>query len=137
MTAFIDTNLFVYFVDPEAQGKRQRATELINRLYLEDEAVISTQVLQEFYNTATRKFRLPREEVRATAREYGRARVVQMTPSIVFAAMGRHASGQFSFWDALIVEAALFAGCKTLYSEDMRHGMVVDGMTLSNPFAGL
>jgi predicted nucleic acid-binding protein len=51
--------------------------------------------------------------------------------------MQRHASSQFYFWDALIVEAALAAGCKTLYSEDMQHGLVVNGMTIENPFVGL
>lgn len=136
MTAFIDTNLFVYFIDAEAAEKRLRAAELINRLYLANEAVISTQVLQEFYNAATKKFRLPSAQVLATAREYARARVVQISQSIVFAAMQRHADGQFSFWDALIVEAALAGGCKVLYSEDMHHGLVVDGLTIENPFLG-
>ena len=135
MTAFIDTNLFVYFIDAEATQKRLRAAELINRLYLANEAVISTQVLQEFYNTATKKFRLPSGQVMAAAREYARAQVVQMSQPIVFAAMQRHVGGLFSFWDALIVEAALAAKCQVLYSEDMQHGFVVDGLlTITNPF---
>jgi predicted nucleic acid-binding protein len=137
MSAFIDSNIFLYLIDPEMTSKRPVAAELMRGLYMAGQAVISTQVLQEFYNVATKKFGLPRAEVADTAQLYGQTRVVQMTPAIVFAAMRHHADGQFSFWDALIVEAALSAGCKTLYSEDMQHGLVLDGMTIENPFLGL
>ncbi|MEW5786577.1 MAG: PIN domain-containing protein [Pseudomonadota bacterium] len=137
MTAFIDTNVFVYLVDPLAPAKRQRAMELIQTLYLAGDATLSTQVLQEFYNTATRKFGLPGDVAAEAAQAHARGRVVRMSPDIVFSAMKRHTAGQFSFWDSLIVEAALSGGCKILYSEDMRHGQVVDGMTIENPFLGI
>lgn len=137
MPAFIDSNIFLYLIDPEMTKKRPVAAELMRGLYAAGKAVISTQVLQEFFNVATRKFGLPRAEVADAAQLYGQTRVVQMTSGIVFAAMQRHAASQFSFWDALIVEAALSAGCNTLYSEDMQHGLVLDGMTIENPFQGL
>ena len=137
VTAFLDTNVLVYQVDSKAPAKQRRAQTLTALLYQQNEAVISTQVLQEFYNTATGKLRIPSHVSEGLARSFTQGRVVQLVPSLLFAAMRRHASGEFSFWDALIVEAALSAGCKTLYSEDMQHGRVIDGMTLENPFVGL
>jgi len=137
VTAFLDTNVLVYRLDAKAPAKQQRAISLSAALFQSNEAVISTQVLQEFYNVATGKLRVPSEVVEGIARTFVMGRVVQVAPLIIFAAMQRHVSGHFSFWDALIVEAALSAGCKTLYSEDMQHGLVLDGMTIENPFLGL
>ncbi len=137
MTAFLDTNILIYQVDAKAPAKQERAQALTTGLYRRNEAVISTQVLQEFYNTATGKLRIPTHVSEALARSFAKGRVVQLAPPLLFAAMQRHAAGQFAFWDALIVEAALTAGCKTLYSEDMQHGQVVDGLRIENPFLGL
>lgn len=134
MTAFLDTNVLVYKLDREAPGKRLRATELVNELFAAGEAMLSTQVLQEFYNTATHKFGLPPEGAADAARLYAKARLIQVTNDIIFAAMTRHASAQFSFWDALIVEAALAGGAQLLYTEDMQDGLTVDGLTIRNPF---
>lgn len=137
MTAFLDTNVLVYRVDFQAPEKQQRAFQLMNALYTTQEAVISTQVLQEFYNTLTRKLGISANDAAMAAKHHGKARVVSVNWPIIQAAMQRHASNQFSFWDALIVEAALSAGCKTLYSEDMQHGLAVEGMNIENPFIGL
>ena len=137
MTAFLDTNVLVYRVDSKAPEKQQRAFELVNALYQTQNAVISTQVLQEFYNTLTRKLGVSPGDAAVAAKHQTKARLVSLSWPVIQAAMQRHANGQFSFWDALIVEAALSAGCKTLYSEDMQHGLVLDGMTIENPFLGL
>ncbi len=134
MSAFLDTNILVYRIDLQAPAKQKRASQLVNDLYLAGEAVLSTQVLQEFYNTATGKFRLPPADAALAAQAHAKTRVVQITPPLIFAAMARHAGGQFSFWDALIVEAALAGGAKVLYSEDLQDGLVVDGLTITNPF---
>lgn len=137
MTAFLDTNVLVYQVDTKDPTRQARALSLTATLYQQKQMVLSTQVLQEFYNTATAKLRIPSPVSEGLVRSFAKGRVVQVAPPIIFAAMQRHAGGQFSFWDALIVEAALSAGCKTLYSEDMQHGLVLDGMAIENPFLGL
>ncbi len=137
MSAFLDTNVLVYRLDAKAPAKQQRAIALSGALFQSNEAVISTQVLQEFYNVATGKLCVPLQVASEIARAFAQGRMVQVAPHIIFAAMRRHADGQISFWDALIVEAALSAGCKTLYSEDMQHGLVVKDMTIENPFWGL
>lgn len=137
MTAFLDTNVLVYRVDFKAPEKQQRAAELVNALYQTQGAVISTQVLQEFYNTLTCKLGVSPGDAAVAAKHHTKVRLVSLSWLVIQAAMQRHASGQFSFWDALIVESALSAGCKTLYSEDMQHGLVLGGMTIENPFLGL
>lgn len=137
MTAFLDTNVLVYRVDFDAPDKQQRAAELVSKLYLAREAVISTQVIQEFYDTLTRKLGISPIDAASAARHHSKARLVSPNWPIIQSAMQRHAAGQFSFWDALIVEAALAAGCKTLYSENMQHGQVVDGLRIENPFLDL
>lgn len=136
MTAFLDTNVLIYRIDLHAPAKQKRATELVSELYLDGSALLSTQVLQEFYNTATGKFRLPPASAAQAVQAHAKTRLVQVTPALIFAAMDRHAGGQFSFWDALIVEAALAGGAKVLYTEDMQDGLVVDGLTITNPFLG-
>jgi predicted nucleic acid-binding protein len=59
---------------------------------------------------------------------------VQVNKKIISLAMKRHQSQVFSFWDSLIVEAALLSGCSQLLSEDMQNGLVVDSLTICNPF---
>jgi predicted nucleic acid-binding protein len=59
---------------------------------------------------------------------------VQVNKKIISLAMKRQQSQVFSFWDSLIVEAALFSGCSQLLSEDMQNGLVVDSLTICNPF---
>lgn len=137
MKVFLDSNVLVYRVDYREPDKQAIASQLIDSVLAEGDAVISTQSLQEFYNATTRKLGLAPVDARRLAMSFSAAFVVQLTPQLIFAGMARHASGQFSFWDALIVEAALAGGAKVLYTEDMRDGTVVDGLRICNPFLGV
>lgn len=136
MKVFFDSNILLYGVDDKEPQKQRQAQPLLMERYAAEQAVISTQVLQEFYNIATGKLRIHPERAARLAREYASAQVVQVTPSLIFDAMERHQRGGFSFWDALIVEAALQGGCSVLYSEDMQDGLKVTNLTIRNPFAG-
>lgn len=60
--------------------------------------------------------------------------VVQMTPALVLKAIDRSVADQLAIWDALIVEAALAGGCRTLYSEDFQHGRAFGPLRVVNPF---
>ena len=134
MKVFFDSNILLYGVDDKAPTKQRQAQPLLVAHYAAEQAVISTQVLQEFYNIATGKLHIRAEYAAQLAREYASAQVVQVTPSLIFDAMTRHERGGFSFWDALIVEAALSGGCSVLYSEDMQDGLQVAGLPIRNPF---
>lgn len=136
--AFFDTNVLVYLFangDPE----KQRVAE---RLYMErcedGSGVVSTQVLQEFYSvaTATMKSVIKASTGRLAVQEFAMQHVVQMTPALVLKAIDRSAADQLAIWDALIVEAALAGGCRTLYSEDFQHGRAFGPLRVVNPFAG-
>jgi len=123
---FIDTNILVYADDASAGEKRARAQAVIREHIQAGTAVISTQVLQEFYVIATKKLALSPEAARRRVEVYA-----QLDP---VAAIDIHRLGGISFWDALIVRCAAIAGCERLISEDLGHGKVVSGVRIENPF---
>jgi predicted nucleic acid-binding protein len=130
--AFADTNIVVYAygVDP---AKVARAKVILN-----DTPLISTQVINEFHNVARRKLGLDMATRHRIANDLLQScRVIAVDQIIVSAAMQIEARYQVSYWDALILAAALAAGCDTLYSEDMQDGQIFEGrLTVKNPFAG-
>lgn len=101
-----------------------------------EKAVLSTQVLQEFYVNATRKLEtpLPAGEAEARVSDFAELPLIQVDARIILAAISRIKTMSISFWDALIVEAALKGGAKKLLTEDLQHGQTVDGLRIENPF---
>lgn len=136
MSVFIDTNVLVYLFDADAPEKQAKARELYAELALTGRALLSTQVLQEFYVTVTRKLGvpLPAEQAEQIVEEFTQLPLVQVDGPMVLRAIARHRRHQHSFWDALIIEAALSAGAERLLSEDLQHGRTVDGIRIENPF---
>ncbi len=110
---------------------------MLKSLWETQRGVLSTQVLQEFFYNATRKLSLPLNVpmARDIVQAYSLWIELPITGTTVMDAIALHEARRFSFWDSLIVAAALEAGCSTLYSEDMQHGQVIDGrLTLIDPF---
>jgi len=134
---FFDTNILVYLFDTSARDKRSRARELFERHGPLGEAVISTQVLQEFYVAVTRKLSRPLSGEMAlnVLRELSSLPVVQVDTDLVLAAARRSIGSRLSYWDGLIVESALRAGAETLLTEDMQHGQAIESLRIVNPFA--
>jgi predicted nucleic acid-binding protein len=99
--------------------------------------VISTEVLQEYFNAATRKLGVPAADARRTMEQLARLDVAQVKPALIFEAVDCHRLNGISLWDALIVRAAVGAGCAVLYSEDLGHGQTIDGVRIVNPFASV
>lgn len=128
---FADTNIVVYAygVDP---AKVVPAKTIVSAA-----PVISTQVINEFHSVARRKLGLDLPTRHRVATDLLQScRVIAIDQAIVAAAMRVEARYQVSYWDALILAAALAAGCDTLYSEDMQDGQVFEGrLTVKNPFA--
>ena len=135
MRSFIDTNVLVYADDRDDRAKQSVATGLIEAHLRAGTGVISTQVLQEFVDTALRKLLLPVDLIRARLALYRRFEVVPSSAEMVTAALDVHVLHRVSFWDALIVQAARQSGCVQLITEDMNAGAVVAGVRLVNPFA--
>jgi len=133
--AFFDTNILLYADDDKSPQKQQKAISLFERHLQEGTAVVSLQVLQEYYNGATRKFGLDPKLAQSKVEVLATAVVVRFDSLDVIKAIELHRLTQLSFWDALIVHAARSAGAPVLYSEDFRHGAVLGGVRVVNPFA--
>lgn len=132
---FFDTNILVYRQDPLDTRRQQIAKDLIEAAMLNGTFVISTQVLQEFYNTMLRRRFMPAAAAQSLCELWAEHDVVNATPSLLFQAFALQQRYQTSLWDALIVQAALDGGCTTLYSEDLQHGMRFGALEVVNPFA--
>ena len=128
--AFCDTNILLYrFIDdPKSR---------ISKALMADPFMISVQVLNEFANVARRKLRVDWDEIN-TRLILVRALATAIHPiTLENHALGLHFAEryQLGIHDSMIVASALLAGCDTLYSEDMQHGMVIEGrLNICNPF---
>ncbi|MEW5990824.1 MAG: PIN domain-containing protein [Chloroflexota bacterium] len=134
--AFVDTNVLLYAHDASETVKQPVAAAALTDLWRHRTGTISTQVLQEFYVTATRKLAQPltRAEAREVVELYSTWPVVTIDPAVVLAATRTEEDHQVSFWDALILESARVAGAEILLSEDLQHGQEIGGVRIENPF---
>lgn len=131
---FFDTNVLVYRFDYGAARKQAIAKTLFEQHTRDRLALISTQVLQEFYAAAVRKIKLPADEAYNALVHLARLSMVEIGRAHILDAAVRSRQYSLSFWDALIIEAALAGGATTLLSEDMQHGQIIDGVKIENPF---
>lgn len=133
--AFLDTNIFVYSVDAAGPEKQQRAQRVLSAT---QEAVVSTQVMNEFYVVSTRKLRAPlsTEDAAAIVKRMAALVCVSIDPDLVQSAIRVGQRWQLSHGDALMVEAARRADCDRLLSEDLSGGAVYDGLRIENPLLG-
>ena len=134
---FLDTNVLVYSIDATHPGKRQIAQTLVGAAIAGDSAVISFQVVQETLQIITRKVRVIATD--ADAGTFLASVLVPLwkihpTPELYQRALDVQTRQGFSFYDSLIVAAALQAGCKRLLTEDLQHGQRVGTLRIENPF---
>jgi predicted nucleic acid-binding protein len=131
---FLDTNVVVYAFDNDEPEKQAIARELMRQ---RPDAVISTQVLLEWYAVVTRKFSPPMPpavamQALATLAEL---EVISADAELVVRAAETSIGHQISMWDAMIIEAASLAACDTVFTEDLSDGASIRGVTVRNPFA--
>jgi predicted nucleic acid-binding protein len=135
---FIDTNIIIYAFDSSQPARQARSRALIQDGLLTGLGVISTQVVQEFLNVATRKFAAPlriedavlylRQVLNPLCRVYPDLSLYERCLEL-------QAETGYSFYDSLILAAALHAGCDILYSEDLQAGRTNHGLTIVNPLS--
>ena len=132
---FIDSNVLVYLFDESDMEKYQRARVLVNRLVDDRSGCISYQVVQETLNVITTKLGISHRRV-VEFMDETLVPLWQIYPSPELYLRGLDLRGRygFSFYDSLIVAAALEAGCTRLYTEDMQHNQQIQGLTIHNPF---
>jgi len=134
--SFFDTNVLLYLFDNSVPKKKARAQEVFFGEVEAGRAVLSTQVLQEFYVNVTRQLAepLPAAVAEARVQDFARLPLVRVDEAMILAAIERHRSMSLSFWEALILEAALRGGADRLLTEDMQHGQKIEGLIVQNPF---
>ena len=137
-TVFLDTNIFVYAFLASEPRKRAKAVELIEACLGSGRGCISYQVVQEFANVARKKFAstLSASDCKAfiDAAMQPLNRVASST-SLIHTALDLQDELRYSFYDCVMVAAALQSGADTLYTEDLQHGQLVRGtLRIVNPF---
>ena len=135
--AFLDTNILIYVYSVDEKEKQAKATEIIemNRNAL----LISNQVINELCNTLFKKFSKSSAEVIDVITELSSALpITEFSLQTQIEAVRLMGLYSLQFYDALIIATALEHGCRTLITEDMQNGLIVEGqLTISNPFLGL
>lgn len=131
MPVFVDTNIVVYAFSGDAARAAQAES------ILESQPTISVQVVNEFLSVCRVKLGLDIATRNRLATELqAGCNVVSLDLHVVAKAMEIEAQANISYWDALIVAAALLSGCDTLYTEDLQHSQVFEGrLTVVNPYA--
>ncbi len=135
--SFIDTNVFIYQLEALDERKAAIADRIIRDGIASGGACISFQVVQETLNTVLRKAEIPLDG--EGARNYLENVLaplyrVPATTNLYQHALDIQARHRYSFYDSLIVAAALLEGCTRIYSEDLQNGQHIEGLTIHNPF---
>ncbi len=136
MRVFVDTNIILYAVGLNDEPAKR---DVARRILLAD-CVLSTQVFNEFVHQATRPSRTRRlsmDEAVGIAESLTRFEVVSLDLALFRLAADVQRRVQSSWWDALILAAAISTGCTTIATEDMQHGRVIDCVRIENPFREL
>jgi predicted nucleic acid-binding protein len=136
-TVFVDTNVLVHARDSTEADKQRQAAEWMAWLWELRLGRLSVQVLQEYYVTVTTKLHPPREveEAREDVIALTAWQPVVIDLDIIERAWSLQDRFGFSWWDGLILGAALARRCGYVLSEDFQDGQRIDGLRILNPFA--
>ncbi len=134
---FLDTNIFIYSMDGSAPEKARKAEELIRMALKSEKAVVSYQVVQEFFNVALRRFKQPMSASMADrylATVFRPLLRVQSSLALYAETLRVFDRHMIAWYDALIVAAAIQSGCEVLYTEDLQNGQRFGDLRVINPF---
>ncbi len=134
---FIDTNIFAYLFDKTDRVKSKNAIQLVRNNFANKNSVISYLVIQEFINVALNKFKktLSNKEIIEFLQDVLEP-MCEIYPNkeLFIKGITLQKRWKYSFYDSLIIAAALKANCNILYSEDLQYGQVIDDLKIINPF---
>ena len=134
---FLDTNVFVYSFDETSPKKSARAAELIRQAVRSGNGIISYQVVQEFFNVALRRFTHPMtiaEAEQYLATTLRPLLAVHSSPALYVEALRLSSSHSLSWYDSILLAAAIEGGAQVLYSEDFQHGQQFGALRIEDPF---
>jgi predicted nucleic acid-binding protein len=126
--------VLVYASDRDEPEKRRRARALLRATAADGNGVISTQVVQEFFVTATRKLAIDPLKAKAIVATFHPLELLEVSLEDINQAIDGVVLWQVSFWDALILTVAGRASCSVVYSEDLNAGRRYGGVKVKNPF---
>jgi predicted nucleic acid-binding protein len=137
MNIFFDTNVLVYAVDAGYPVRKEIAIDRFARAVKDDTVMLSTQVLQEFYNITTRKLKPPLSAREAVGQlsQLCAFEVVGSSADSVLAASELAQKHRLQWWDALILEAAIRGNADVLVSQNGQHGQRFGKLVVENPFS--
>lgn len=135
--SLLDTNVIIYLLDGSNSKKSRRAEKLVQSGLRERSYCISQQVIQETLNVATQKLNFAPEDAERLL-DKTLLPLLRIAPAARLYERGLRIQSRYlySFYDSLIIAAALEAGCKNLYSEDLQDGQRIEQLTIVNPFRG-
>lgn len=133
---FLDTNIIVYAHDRSSGDKHAVAREIMERLWESRKGVISVQILQEFFVCVTQKIAKPLviKNARTILEYLSNWDVVVNDKYITLKAIDLQEKYRFSFWDSLVIQAAIQGQARILFSEDLPDGQVIKDVKILNPF---
>ena len=131
---FLDTNVFVYFVDSRNPEKQAIARTVLANAIGNRQYAISTQVLNEFANVALKKLGMSEEEVRQYVEAFQHIRIVCQQDGWTIRALEIRKQYGLQFYDSLLLAAAESTGCDEILTEDLNDGQVYCGIKAVNPF---
>lgn len=131
---FLDTNVLAYACDADQPAKRDKARDLLKSVSRDIPPCVSTQVMQEFFVTVTRKMGVDALHAKRIIHSFRHMETVLIDLDDINRAIDGSVVWQVSFWDALILTSARKAHCAVLYSEDLSDGQAYDTVRVINPF---
>ncbi|MFP3091281.1 PIN domain-containing protein [Treponema sp. TIM-1] len=124
----------MYAEDKYDKNKQNKARAIIKAIIDNEKPVISTQVLQEFYNASVTKLNIDKLLAKNILHDFYHMEVIQVNTEIIEQGIDISILSQISFWDGLIMASAEFAGCLRIISEDLNDGQRIRGIEIINPF---
>ncbi len=133
---FLDTNVLIYALDDRDVPKRDAARVWLAACWQRHCGRLSTQVLNEFYANARKKFSqsVSAGDARAEVRRYQRWQPWQIDQLTIESAWAAETRYGLNYWDALMVAAAQHMGCTMLLTDDLQHEQRIDSLRVVNPF---
>jgi predicted nucleic acid-binding protein len=133
---FVDTNIIVYAYDVSAGEKHKKAVAIMKDMWSTGNGIISSQVLQEFFVSVTKKSAKPVNipTAKEIIKDLLKWKTVTINGEILLEAIDIHNEYKYSFWDSVIIAAAIEGGAKVLLSEDLADKQKIKGIVIKSPF---
>ena len=133
---FVDTNILVYCFDSSDMIKKEKAVQILESLWESSSGVSSLQVLKEFFVTVTAKLpeKMDFKSAKSAVTGLLSWNLFMENRNSLEKSFEIIQKYQLSFWDANILSAAILSDCNKIYTEDLQHGQVIEGVQILNPF---